>query len=152
MFSPGYGTLPRVKSSQRTTPYDHTSDWVEKTRSVRDSMAIHLTGINPYEYRNQTEFIFFYTSGVASLYQNACLACLFVIVFVVHFLGHAEIGHFCHSVVGQQNISRGQIAMEDLKVNDIAIVNRDQPFLKYHVYLFASQIIHPSSYLIRPGN
>jgi hypothetical protein len=59
---------------------------------------------------------FFYTSGVASLYQNACLACLFVIVFVVHFLGHAEIGHFGHSIVGQQNIPSGQITMENLKV------------------------------------
>lgn len=46
-FSPGYGTLPKVKSSQRRTPYDQTSDSEEKMRSVNDSIAIHLTGINP---------------------------------------------------------------------------------------------------------
>jgi hypothetical protein len=26
------------------TPKDQTSDWEEKTRSISDSMAIHLTG------------------------------------------------------------------------------------------------------------
>jgi hypothetical protein len=41
-------------------------------------------------------------------------SCSLVIALVVHFLGHAEIGHFGHSVVGQQNISGGQITMEDL--------------------------------------
>ena len=37
-----------------------------------------------------------------------------VISLVINFLGHSEIGHFGHSVVGEQNISGGQIAVEDL--------------------------------------
>ena len=45
---PGYGVFPSEKSSHKTMPKDQTSDWVENTRSMMDSMAIHLTGSGPF--------------------------------------------------------------------------------------------------------
>lgn len=40
-------------------PNDHTSDWVENTRSTIDSMAIHLTGKGPFNGFKKKKYIKF---------------------------------------------------------------------------------------------
>ena len=46
--NPGYGVAPRENISQRSTPYAHTSDCVEKFISRRLSIAIARQGRGSY--------------------------------------------------------------------------------------------------------
>ena len=48
MHLPGYGVFPKLKMSHKTTPKLQTSIWVEKVKSLMDSIAIHLTGRGPF--------------------------------------------------------------------------------------------------------
>ena len=50
----------------------------------------------------------------------------FVIFFVVHFTSHSEIGHFDDSVFRQQNISGGQVAVENLNKIEMYILSISQ--------------------------
>lgn len=43
-FLPGYGTLPNVISSYKSTPKDHTSDLMLNLRSNAASGEVHLMG------------------------------------------------------------------------------------------------------------
>jgi hypothetical protein len=43
-----YGVSPKVNSSHRTTPKDHTSDWWLNSPSFSASIAIHLIGNNSW--------------------------------------------------------------------------------------------------------
>ena len=58
--------------------------------------------------------IIFYLQLELKMKLNPIYLSLFLVTFgVVHFLGHSEIGHFDHSVVGQQNISSRQVSVKD---------------------------------------
>ena len=110
---PGYGILPREKISHKRIPYDQTSDSDDIMRLVRDSGAIHFTGIS-----DCISNIFVEGTIVSNTYKRKWLGYLslfLVITFVVHFARHSEIGHFNDSIVRQQNISGGQVSVKNLK-------------------------------------
>lgn len=45
-----------------------------------------------------------------------------VVAFVIHFLGHSKVCHFDYSLVGQQNVSCRQIAVEYLYKDVFSLV------------------------------
>ena len=143
---PGYGTLPIEKISQSKIPYDQTSDSVDKIRYVRDSGAIHLMGIGACICSK-----IFTVKTLCSRKWLNYLSLFLVITFVVHFARHSEIGHFDDSVIRQQNISGGQVAVKNLNKmgNSLWLSVYTETQLQY---LFARQIIHPSGDLERPRN
>ena len=65
IFIPGKWNFPNEKSSHKTTPKDQTSDWLEKTISVNDSGAIHLTGSYSFKIFNFNGFGFSTTSWLS---------------------------------------------------------------------------------------
>lgn len=56
-----------------------------------------------------------------------------VVAFVIHFLGHSEVSNFDNAVVGQQNIARCQIAVENLERFSCRI-NNEPPSLTATYY------------------
>jgi hypothetical protein len=56
-------------------------------------MAIHLTGINPCEFKKKLVTL-------NCMHNLIYLSFFLVIAFQVHFTGHAEISHFDNSIIG----------------------------------------------------
>jgi hypothetical protein len=59
-------------------------------------MAIHLTGINSYNLTSELVII----KLTFDVYQLPYIS-VFLVIVILHFPGHSEIGHFDDSVIGQ---------------------------------------------------
>ena len=148
LLLPGYGVFPSEKSSHKTMPKDQTSDWVENTRSMMDSMAIHLTGSGPYfeaaekkrtkdnrrpVNNNKIKWTTRRTSSVhthkrrnGQLNRNKkkrkwekkkYLAFLLVVSRTIDFTGQSKVGDFDNIIVGQKDVARCQVAVQNLEFN-----------------------------------
>jgi|688.fasta_scaffold959675_2 hypothetical protein len=72
---------------------------------------------HPLDWHQSLKFKILFDGIVEVIILNFnYLSAFFVIFFVIHFLRHAKVGHFCNSIVIEQNISGGQIPMENLSV------------------------------------
>jgi hypothetical protein len=96
------------------------------------------------------KILFYGNVDVVFLFSDYLFS-FFVIFFVIHFLRHSKVGHFCNSIVSEQNVAGGQITMENLSVIMRVISSNIYVFTR-KTYLFANQVVHSSSYLKRPRN